>query len=127
MDRVKSTTCSANSNAAQARGKLDRLCKAFTEGSEWRIAGANHGTRVAVDAKGVQQICSWLTLMIKTLKVSELEVLSIIHGGKAAAHWRARISSRITGAVGATEFVHILQVRENRIASYIEFLAPCEG
>jgi ketosteroid isomerase-like protein len=112
--------------AARAQGDLDRVCAIFAEDAEWRIAGASHGSQVAVAAHGRHQIRAWLALMIKSFQISDVQILStIIDELRVAAHWRAVIQSRITGTAAVTEFIDLAQVDEGRIVSYIEFFAPC--
>jgi ketosteroid isomerase-like protein len=112
--------------AARSQGDLDGVCAIFADDAQWRIAGASHGSPVAVLAQGGNQIRSWLTLMMKTFQISDLQILStIIDETAVAAHWRAVVRSRITGAVAATEFIDLAQVRDGRIVSYTEFFAPC--
>jgi ketosteroid isomerase-like protein len=36
-------------------------------------------------------------------------------------HWRAGVHSRITGTMALTEFVALVDIRDGRIASYLEF------
>ena len=42
----------------------------------------------------------------------------------AAVHWRAKIHSRITGTSVLTELVDVVEIKNGRIASYIEFFVP---
>jgi len=66
-----------------------------------------------------------LALTIKTFKISDQSILSIIIDGvRAAVHWRAAVHSRITGTTVATELVDLVEVRDDRISSYIEFFVP---
>jgi ketosteroid isomerase-like protein len=112
--------------AARARGDLDEVCRSFTDDARLRIGGASHASPIAIVANGVGQFRPWLALMIKTFEVSDLVVLSvIIDGERAAAHWQARILSRVTGAAVFTELVDLVQIRDGRIASYTEFFVPC--
>jgi ketosteroid isomerase-like protein len=63
--------------------------------------------------------------MIKTFKLSEHTILAmLIDGAKAAVHWRAKIHSRITGTTVLTELVDLIEIRNGRIASYVEFFVP---
>jgi hypothetical protein len=39
-------------------------------------------------------------------------------------HWRAKIFSRLTGTTVLTELVDMIEIREGRIGSYVEFFAP---
>jgi hypothetical protein len=43
---------------------------------------------------------------------------------KAAVHWRAGVHSRITGTIALTELVALVEIRDARIVSYLEFFAP---
>jgi ketosteroid isomerase-like protein len=66
-----------------------------------------------------------LALMIRTFKLTEQTMLSmIIDGPNAAVRWRARAQSRITGRTALTELVDIVEVRDGRVASYTEFFSP---
>ena len=111
--------------AARMRGDLEGVCRTFSNDAKFQIAGASHASPIAITAVGVDEIRSWLALMIKTFQLDDQTVLSIIiDGAKAAVHWRATIHSRITGATVVTELVDLVQVRDGRISSYIEFFIP---
>jgi ketosteroid isomerase-like protein len=63
--------------------------------------------------------------MIKSFKLSEQSVLTmLVDGQQAAVHWRAKVYSRITGTTVQTELMDLVHVRDGRIASYIEFFVP---
>jgi|SRR5579863_2096037 len=112
-------------HAARVGGDLDKLCEIFSPDAHFRIAGTSDGKPIAIDAKGRSEIRTWLAVMVKTFKLTQYELLSsVIDGGRAAAHWRVAIHSKITGAVVPTELVDLLEVRNARIASYIEFFMP---
>jgi ketosteroid isomerase-like protein len=110
---------------ARVRGDLDRVCRIFSDDAQFQIAGASHGSPIAIMAVGIDEIRSWLALMIKTFQIKDQVILSvIIDGTKAVGHWRARVHSRITGATVMTELVDLVQVRDGRIVSYTEFFVP---
>src|SRR5437899_969126 len=111
--------------AARVRGDLDGVCRTFSNDAKFEIAGASHASPIAITAVGINEIRSWLALMIKTFQIKDQVILSvIIEGTKAATHWRARIHSRITGTTVVTELVDLVQVRDGRIVSYTEFFVP---
>jgi ketosteroid isomerase-like protein len=110
---------------ARARGDLEGTCRTFSNDAKFQIAGASHASPVAITAVGINEIRSWLALLIKTFQLFDHTILStIIDDANAAVHWRARIHSRITGASVLTELVTLVQIRNGRIASYIEFFVP---
>jgi ketosteroid isomerase-like protein len=111
--------------AARVRGDLEAVCQVFSPDALFRIAGAGQITPVSNTALGVDQYRPLLAVMIKAFKLSDHTILSIlVDGTKAAAHWQARVYSRITGTTVLTELVDIVEVRDARIVSYIEFFVP---
>jgi ketosteroid isomerase-like protein len=125
MDRLKIDRLLRELYAARVRGDLDAVCRSFLNDATFEIAGASGGSPIAVTSVGMDKFRPLLALMIKTFKISDQSILSmIIEGVKAAVHWRATIHSRITGTTVATELVDLIEVRDDRIASYIEFFAP---
>lgn len=111
--------------AARLSGKLDELCATFTDDAGFQVAGASYSKPIAINAAGVSEFRPWLGLMIKTFRLTDLSILSmIIDAPKAAVHWRVNIHSRITGAVVLTELIDLVEIRDGRIASYVEFFVP---
>jgi ketosteroid isomerase-like protein len=111
--------------AARLRGDLDGMCKAFADDAVFQIAGAGQVSAVSNRAVGLGEIRPLLAVMIKTFKLRDQVIQDIlIDGAKAAAHWRAGVHSRITGTMALTEFVALVETRNGRIASYLEFFAP---
>jgi len=111
--------------AARLRGDLDAVCRSFSDDAVFQIAGAGQVSPVSNRAVGVSEFRPLLAVMIKTFKLRDQVILAIlIDGMKAAVHWRAGVYSRITGTMALTEFVAIVEVRNGRIVSYLEFFAP---
>jgi ketosteroid isomerase-like protein len=111
--------------AARLRGDLEAVCQSFSDDAVFRIAGAGQITPVFNTAHGVDQYRPLLNVMIKAFKLSDQAILSIlIDGMKAAVHWQARVYSRITGTTVLTELIDLVEVRDARIVSYIEFFVP---
>jgi ketosteroid isomerase-like protein len=112
--------------AARVGGDRDAVCCLFSDDAKFEIAGASHASPIAVKAIGVAEFRPLLTLMIKTFKLSDHKILSmIIDGPNAAVHWRAKVQSRITGATVPTELIDLVEVsNSSRIVSYTEFFVP---
>jgi ketosteroid isomerase-like protein len=110
---------------ARLHGDLDAMCSAFNDDAVFQIAGAGQVSSVSNRAVGVAELRPLLAVMIKTFKLRDQAIINIlIDGTKAAVHWRAGVHSRITGTITLTEFAAIVEIRDNRIASYLEFFAP---
>jgi ketosteroid isomerase-like protein len=111
--------------AARVRGDLDGVCRAFTNDATLQIAGAGNISPIGVKSIGIAQFRSLLGLLIKSFKLSEQTILSmIVDGEKAAVHWQAKVHSRITGTMVLTELVDLVEVKDHRISSYTEFFVP---
>lgn len=111
--------------AARVDGQLERLAGLFAEDAHFRIAGSGDGKPIALAADGVDQIRSWLAVLLKSFSISHYELLTtVIEGASAAVHWRATIHSRITGAGVATELMDHIEIRGGKIGSYVEIFVP---
>ena len=112
-------------HAARLEGNLESLCALFAPEARMRIQGTSDGKPIAVGASGAGQIRPWLSILVKTFRLGEYQLLSLtIEGERAAAHWRVDIHSKITGALVPTELVDLIEVRDGHIVSYVEFFVP---
>ena len=124
-DRQKTEQLLRDLYAARASGDVTGVYDKFSPDARFQVAGASHSTPVAVTAIGAKEYRPLLAVMIKTFKLSDQEILSLlIDGTKAAVHWRANIFSRLTGTTVLTELIDVIEIRNDRIGSYIEFFAP---
>jgi ketosteroid isomerase-like protein len=125
MERLEIDRLLRELYAARVRGDLDAVCGSFLNDARLEIAGASRGSPTVVTSVGVGKFRPLLALMIKTFKISDQSILSIIiEGAKAAVHWRAAVHSKVTGTTAITELVDVIEIRDDLIASYIEFFVP---
>ena len=111
--------------AARAAGELEPLCALFTADALFKISGSSDGKPIAISARGTEEVRSWLSVLVKTFRITRHEILSmVIDGPRAAVHWRASIHSRITGASVPTELVDLVEMRAGGIGSYVELFVP---
>ena len=111
--------------AARAAGELEPLCALFAADALFKISGSSDGKPIAISARGTEEVRSWLSVLVKTFRITRHEILSmVIDGSRAAVHWRASIHSRITGASVPTELVDLVETRDGRIGSYVELFVP---
>jgi ketosteroid isomerase-like protein len=114
--------------AARQRGDLDAVCASFSDSATFQIAGASNVSPIGVKSVGIDELRPLLGLMIKSFKLSDLTILSMmVDGVKAAVHWRVKVQSKITGTTILTELVDLVEVNDRHIASYIEFFVPCSS
>jgi ketosteroid isomerase-like protein len=114
-----------NLYGARVRGDLDALCNCFGADAILQIAGASDAKPIAITAQGAVEVRRLLAMMVKTFKLNDYASLALlVDGARAAAHWRARIHSRITGSVVSNEFMDLIEIRDGRVAAYSEFFVP---
>ena len=124
-DRERTERLLRDLYAARVSGDIAAVYEKFSPDARFQIAGASHSTPVTVIANGAGEYRPLLAIMIKTFKLSDENIMSLlIDGAKAAVHWRAKIFSRLTGTTVLTELVDLIEIRDGRIGSYIEFFAP---
>lgn len=125
-DRLQVEQLLRELHAARLDGDLERLCRLFAPDARLRIAGTSDGKPIAIAASGITQIRPWLSMLVKTFRLSQYQLLSLtVDGARAAGHWRVEVHSKITGTMASTELVDLLEIRDGQIASYIEFFVPC--
>lgn len=111
--------------AARTTGALEPLCALFAPDAIFKISGSSDGKPIAISAQGIDEVRSWLTVLVKTFRITRHEILSmVIDGHRAAVHWRASIHSRVTGASVPTELVDLVETRSGLIGSYVELFVP---
>jgi len=124
-DRLQIEQLVRELHGARLEGNLERLCALYAEQARLRIAGSTDGKPIAIAATGIAEIRPWLSVLVKTFRLSQYTILSLaIDVPRAAAHWRVDIHSKITGVVVPTELVDLIDVRDGRISSHIEFFVP---
>jgi ketosteroid isomerase-like protein len=124
-NRVEIETIFRELHAARVAGDLDGVCRNFAADGAFQIAGASDGKPIAITAASLREFRPWLAMMVKAFRLQDYKLLSLlVDGEKAAAHWRVRIDSKITGKSVPTELVDLIEVRGGRIATYTEFFVP---
>src|SRR5256885_15894229 len=103
VDRLQVEQLLQQLYAARVGGRLDELCALFADDAHFRIAGTSDGKPIAVAARGIREIRSWLAMMLQSFKLNRREGLcSLIDGVRIAEHWCALIHSLNHGAGGTT-------------------------
>ena len=124
-DRLQVEQLVRELHTARLEGDLERLCALYADDARLRIAGSTDGKPIAIAAAGIAEIRPWLSILVKTFRLTQYTILSLsIDVPRAAAHWRVDIHSKITGVVVPTELVDLIEVRGERITSHTEFFVP---
>jgi len=112
-------------HAARLAGDLTRLCALFDPQAQLRIVGTSDGKPISVEARGIDQIRTWLGMLVRTFRLSQYECLAtLVDGERGSVHWRVTIQSRITGQRVVTELIDLIDTRSGRIVRHTEFFVP---
>jgi len=110
---------------ARLASELERLCALFDPQAHLRILGTSDGKPISVEAHGVEQIRTWLGMMVRTFRLSNYHrIAMLVDGERGTVHWRVDIRSRITGHSVATELLDLIETRAGRILRQTEFFVP---
>ena len=66
-------------HAARVEGNLERLCALYAEEARLRIAGSTDGKPIALAAIGLAEIRPWLSILVKTFRLTQYTILSLTH------------------------------------------------
>ncbi|MGZ5804454.1 MAG: nuclear transport factor 2 family protein [Xanthobacteraceae bacterium] len=97
-------------------------CEMFSQDADFRVAGGTAPGVPALAAKGQVQLRELLSQIVKTFVISDFKFKSIqVEGNRATVHWHAHMRSTVNGQEADTEIVDLLEFRDGRIASFLEF------
>jgi ketosteroid isomerase-like protein len=110
---------------ARVQGDLDGVCRLFSGNVRFEMIGTGNRTPLGINANGAVELRTLMALLIRTFRISNQVMLSVIIDGlKVAVLWRASVHSRITGQTVTTEFIDIVEIHGDRISSYLEYFVP---
>jgi ketosteroid isomerase-like protein len=108
--------------AARQRGDVNKIVSLFTPDARFVMAGSSQMSPVAMRVEGAEPFRTALEGMCKTFIVEEHQIVGIvIDGNRAAVHWRATIRSSVTGNRLQSDLCDLIEFRDGRIASFLEF------
>jgi ketosteroid isomerase-like protein len=124
-DRLEIDRLLRELHGARVRGDLEGMLATFSDDVSFRIAGATDGKPIAIAATGIGKARPWLSMLVKSFRLTDYTLRSLlIDGAGAAAHWQVTIHSRITGTEVPTELIDLVEVRDHKITAFTEFFTP---
>jgi ketosteroid isomerase-like protein len=108
--------------AARKRGDIDAILRVFSPDVHFQLAGSTAASPIPLQIAGAAQFRSVLEGLIRTFEWVDQRILCmLIDGQRAAVHWRGKIRSTATGETVDTELVDIVELKDGRIVSFVEF------
>jgi ketosteroid isomerase-like protein len=101
---------------------VDGTLEFFSPDADFRIAGGAVPGTPPMKASGRDQLHALLSQIVKTFVISDFRINSMqVDGDKVAVHWHAHMRSTVNGEEADTEIVDLIELRDGRIASFLEF------
>jgi ketosteroid isomerase-like protein len=114
--------------AARQSGDVDKIVELFAPDARFTMAGSPHLSPMAMRVAGADQLRTALDGMVKIFVLLDHQIVSItVDGDRAAVHWRARFKSSVTGETLETELCDLVEMKGDRIASFLEFCDTAAG
>jgi ketosteroid isomerase-like protein len=108
--------------ATRKRGDVDGILRLFSVDAHFQMAGSISASPMPLRTAGVTEFRTVLERLIRTFEWVDQDIMCmLIDGPRAAVHWRGKIRSSVTGETVDTELVDIVEVKDGRIVSFIEF------
>jgi ketosteroid isomerase-like protein len=112
-------------HATRVAGDLNGMCQLFADRGRFEILGASADKPIAIQAVDLPAFRVWLSMLVKVYRLKNYRLLSVtIELPRVVAHWRADITSKVTGMTIATDLVDLTEIADGKIISYTEFFAP---
>jgi len=108
--------------AARKRGDIDAILRLFSVDAHFQLAGSISASPIPLRTAGASQFRNVLDKLIRTFEwVDQQIICMLIDSPPAAVHWRGRIRSTASGETVDTELVDIVEFKDGRIVSFVEF------
>jgi ketosteroid isomerase-like protein len=108
--------------AARKKGDVEGILRLFSVDAHFQMAGSISASPMPLRTAGVTEFRTVLERLIRTFEWVDQDIICmLIDGPRAAVHWRGKIRSSVTGETVDTELVDIVEVKDGRIVSFIEF------
>jgi ketosteroid isomerase-like protein len=123
MDRSEIEAFIKKFYAARVEGDLEALGRAFAADAKFQVAGSPEVSMLATAVEGHDDVMSLVRTMVDSFSLEDFRILDLlIDGGKVAVRWRASIHQVGSGETHETELADFIEVRDGKVASFIEFL-----
>jgi ketosteroid isomerase-like protein len=122
MQRVEKERLLRELYEARIRKDFNAISQFFAPDMYYHMMGSPDGGGQIIQAVGLDEFRPLTEEMMKTFVLSDLEIRNVmIDGDKAVVHWQVRIQSGTTGDVALTDLCDIIEFKNDRIVSFVEF------
>jgi len=98
------------------------VCDMFAPDVDFRFVAAPKVQAASFAAAGQPAFRPLMEQLVKTFQLKDFDLKALlIDGNRVAAHWNARIRSTINGQEMVTDVLDLMEVRDGKISSFMEF------
>jgi ketosteroid isomerase-like protein len=98
------------------------VCDMFAPDADFRFVAAPKVQAASFAAAGRPALRPLMEQLVKTFQLKDFQLKTVlIDGNRVAAHWNARVRSSINGQELVTDVLDLMEIRDEKIASFIEF------
>jgi ketosteroid isomerase-like protein len=98
------------------------VCDMFAPDVDFRFVAAPKVHAASFAASGRPALRPLMEQLIKTFQLKDFDIKAVlIDGNRVAVHWNARVRSTVNGHELVTDVLDLMEVREGKIVSFIEF------
>jgi ketosteroid isomerase-like protein len=108
--------------AARVAGDIDAIMSMMAPDVHFALAGDPTASPVAGRLVGIDKLRPQLAGLIKDFKFNRYDITTlVVEGSTAAVRGKANITSALTGATVDMELADFIEVKDGRIASFVQF------
>jgi ketosteroid isomerase-like protein len=108
---------------ARVEGDMDALAAVFADDAKFQIAGSPEHSMLATAVEGHEGVMGLMQTIVDSLDLENFTILDlIVEDNKVAVRWRATVHLVTSGDTYPTELADFIEIRDNKVVSYTEFL-----
>ena len=109
--------------AARVGADMEALSQAFADDAKFQNAGSPEHSMLAALAEGHESVMALIQTVVDSFELENFTILDlVIEGNKVAVRWRATVHRIGAGETFETEVADFIEIRDGKVASFIEFL-----
>jgi ketosteroid isomerase-like protein len=121
-DRAEIEQLVRNFYAARVRSDVDEIMRLCDPNLHFELAGEAAASPVPMRVLGTNDFRPHLAELIRIFKFHSYDTITMaIDGSTVAVRTRAEITSTISGRTVVTELADFIEVKDGRIASFVQF------
>jgi ketosteroid isomerase-like protein len=108
--------------AARVAGNIEAIVSLMAPDVHFALAGDPMASPVPGQLRGIDKLRPQVAQLIQAFKFNSYDIVAlVVEGSTAAVRAKANITSAITGATVDMELADFIEVKDGRVASFVQF------